>query len=229
MAGSVRDGLPREGHGLGGGRAVMIAVMQRSISSVSLCIGKPQSLSQFLLIVSTLALIFIHFPLELAHWVGVLKIRLRMLSVVFAMFLFVLAGSAFLNPEGDSGLEAENDPQLTFYTDPSRSRRRSRGRKDGGVRWGEKGELGGKAGAAEVLGQAGGFADQNQCPWKGFSDRSWRSLLRKEEEPSMACLRESSLPDNGTLKQVSKLFERLFLGQKTLNSFWKPQGSYFAH
>ncbi|XP_006907963.1 astrotactin-1 [Pteropus alecto] len=36
------------------------------------------------------------------------------------------AGSAFLNPEGDSGPEAENDPQLTFYTDPSRSRRRSR-------------------------------------------------------------------------------------------------------
>uniref|UniRef100_A0A8C3HM96 Astrotactin 1 n=1 Tax=Chrysemys picta bellii TaxID=8478 RepID=A0A8C3HM96_CHRPI len=37
------------------------------------------------------------------------------------------AGSAFLNPEGDSGTEADNDPQLTFYTDPSRSRRRSRG------------------------------------------------------------------------------------------------------
>ncbi|KAM7053701.1 astrotactin-1 isoform 3-T3 [Molossus nigricans] len=36
------------------------------------------------------------------------------------------AGSAFLNPEGDSGTETENDPQLTFYTDPSRSRRRSR-------------------------------------------------------------------------------------------------------
>nr|XP_035922838.1 astrotactin-1-like isoform X1 [Halichoerus grypus] len=36
------------------------------------------------------------------------------------------AGSAFLNPEGDSGPETENDPQLTFYTDPSRSRRRSR-------------------------------------------------------------------------------------------------------
>ncbi|XP_051866962.1 astrotactin-1 isoform X3 [Pristis pectinata] len=37
------------------------------------------------------------------------------------------AGSAFLNPEGDSGTEADNEPQLTFYTDPSRSRRRSRG------------------------------------------------------------------------------------------------------
>lgn len=36
-----------------------------------------------------------------------------------------------MNPEGDSGTEAENDPQLTFYTDPSRSRRRSRGRNDG--------------------------------------------------------------------------------------------------
>ncbi|RXM31861.1 Astrotactin-1 [Acipenser ruthenus] len=37
------------------------------------------------------------------------------------------AGSAFLNPEGDSGTEADSEPQLTFYTDPSRSRRRSRG------------------------------------------------------------------------------------------------------
>ncbi|XP_072367710.1 astrotactin-1 isoform X2 [Scyliorhinus torazame] len=37
------------------------------------------------------------------------------------------AGSTFLNPEGDSGTEADNEPQLTFYTDPSRSRRRSRG------------------------------------------------------------------------------------------------------
>lgn len=36
------------------------------------------------------------------------------------------AGSAFLNPEGDSGTEADNEPQLTFYTDPSRSRRRNR-------------------------------------------------------------------------------------------------------
>ncbi|RXM33078.1 Astrotactin-1 [Acipenser ruthenus] len=36
-------------------------------------------------------------------------------------------GSAFLNPEGDSGTEADSEPQLTFYTDPSRSRRRSRG------------------------------------------------------------------------------------------------------
>ncbi|XP_069793568.1 astrotactin-1 isoform X3 [Narcine bancroftii] len=39
----------------------------------------------------------------------------------------ISAGSAFLNPEGDSGTEADNEPQLTFYTDPSRSRRRSRG------------------------------------------------------------------------------------------------------
>ncbi|XP_028667151.1 astrotactin-1 isoform X2 [Erpetoichthys calabaricus] len=37
------------------------------------------------------------------------------------------AGSAFLNPDGDSGTEADSEPQLTFYTDPSRSRRRSRG------------------------------------------------------------------------------------------------------
>uniref|UniRef100_A0A8C9W1H7 Astrotactin 1 n=1 Tax=Scleropages formosus TaxID=113540 RepID=A0A8C9W1H7_SCLFO len=36
-------------------------------------------------------------------------------------------GSAFLNPDGDSGTEADSEPQLTFYTDPNRSRRRSRG------------------------------------------------------------------------------------------------------
>ncbi|XP_053089322.1 astrotactin-1 isoform X5 [Pangasianodon hypophthalmus] len=37
------------------------------------------------------------------------------------------AGSAFLNPDGDSGPETDGEPQLTFYTDPNRSRRRSRG------------------------------------------------------------------------------------------------------
>uniref|UniRef100_A0A8C1TNS0 Astrotactin 1 n=1 Tax=Cyprinus carpio TaxID=7962 RepID=A0A8C1TNS0_CYPCA len=37
------------------------------------------------------------------------------------------AGSTFLNPDGDSGTEADSEPQLTFYTDPNRSRRRSRG------------------------------------------------------------------------------------------------------
>ncbi|XP_026867161.2 astrotactin-1 isoform X2 [Electrophorus electricus] len=37
------------------------------------------------------------------------------------------AGSAFLNPDGDSGTEADSEPQLTFYTDPNRSRRRGRG------------------------------------------------------------------------------------------------------
>lgn len=62
-------------------------------------------------------------------------------GVVSAMVLFITAGSAFLNPEGDSGTETENDPQLTFYTDPSRSRRRSRGRPEGGVKWGEGGEV----------------------------------------------------------------------------------------
>uniref|UniRef100_A0A6I8SKB5 Astrotactin 1 n=1 Tax=Xenopus tropicalis TaxID=8364 RepID=A0A6I8SKB5_XENTR len=36
------------------------------------------------------------------------------------------AGSAFLNPEGDCGADLDNETQLTFYTDPSRSRRRSR-------------------------------------------------------------------------------------------------------
>lgn len=55
-------------------------------------------------------------------------------DVAFAVVLFITAGSAFLNPEGDSGTETENDPQLTFYTDPSRSRRRSRGGKAGGAR-----------------------------------------------------------------------------------------------
>ncbi|KAJ3594421.1 hypothetical protein NHX12_003728, partial [Muraenolepis orangiensis] len=33
-------------------------------------------------------------------------------------------GSTFLTPDGDSGTEADSDPQLTFYTDPNRSRRR---------------------------------------------------------------------------------------------------------
>ncbi|KAG9483050.1 hypothetical protein GDO78_009147, partial [Eleutherodactylus coqui] len=36
------------------------------------------------------------------------------------------AGSAFLNPEGECGGEMDSETQLTFYTDPSRSRRRSR-------------------------------------------------------------------------------------------------------
>ncbi|KAI3374455.1 hypothetical protein L3Q82_006275 [Scortum barcoo] len=36
------------------------------------------------------------------------------------------AGSTFLNPDGDSGTEADSEPQLAFYTDPNRSRRRSR-------------------------------------------------------------------------------------------------------
>uniref|UniRef100_A0A8C5I0L7 Astrotactin 1 n=1 Tax=Gouania willdenowi TaxID=441366 RepID=A0A8C5I0L7_GOUWI len=38
-----------------------------------------------------------------------------------------LTGSTFLNPDGDSGTEADSEPQLAFYTDPNRSRRRSRG------------------------------------------------------------------------------------------------------
>uniref|UniRef100_A0A8C5Q6G2 Astrotactin 1 n=1 Tax=Leptobrachium leishanense TaxID=445787 RepID=A0A8C5Q6G2_9ANUR len=36
------------------------------------------------------------------------------------------AGSAFLNPEGECAAEMDSETQLTFYTDPSRSRRRSR-------------------------------------------------------------------------------------------------------
>lgn len=86
----------------------------------------------------------------------------------------------------------------------------------------------GRQGATEVLGQGGGSVDQSQCPQEEFLDQTWCFLLRKKEEPRVENFRESSLPDNGTLKQVSKLFERLFLGQKTLNSFWKPRESYFA-
>lgn len=51
---------------------------------------------------------------------------------------------------------------------------------------------------------------------------------KEERRERVENFRESSLPDNGTLKQVSKLFERLFLGQKTLSAFWKPQESCFA-
>ncbi|XP_052474952.1 astrotactin-1 isoform X1 [Carassius gibelio] len=51
------------------------------------------------------------------------------------------AGSTFLNPDGDSGTEADSEPQLTFYTDPNRSRRRSRGMRNGNVNtaWGSGG------------------------------------------------------------------------------------------
>lgn len=52
------------------------------------------------------------------------------------------AGSVFLNPDGDSGTEADSEPQLTFYTDPNRSRRRSRGMRNGNVNsaWGSGGK-----------------------------------------------------------------------------------------
>lgn len=52
------------------------------------------------------------------------------------------AGSAFLNPDGDSGTEADSEPQLTFYTDPNRSRRRSRGMRNGNANtaWGPGGK-----------------------------------------------------------------------------------------
>ncbi|XP_026867164.2 astrotactin-1 isoform X4 [Electrophorus electricus] len=51
------------------------------------------------------------------------------------------AGSAFLNPDGDSGTEADSEPQLTFYTDPNRSRRRGRGMRNGNATpaWGSGG------------------------------------------------------------------------------------------
>ncbi|XP_017326652.1 astrotactin-1 isoform X4 [Ictalurus punctatus] len=51
------------------------------------------------------------------------------------------AGSAFLNPDGDSGPETDGEPQLTFYTDPNRSRRRSRGMRNGNANpaWGSGG------------------------------------------------------------------------------------------
>nr|XP_010783037.1 PREDICTED: disabled homolog 2-interacting protein-like [Notothenia coriiceps] len=47
-------------------------------------------------------------------------------------------GSTFLNPDGDSGTEADSEPQLAFYTDPNRSRRRSRGMRNGNANsaWG---------------------------------------------------------------------------------------------
>lgn len=52
------------------------------------------------------------------------------------------AGSAFLNPDGDSGPETDGEPQLTFYTDPNRSRRRSRGMRNGNANpaWGSGGK-----------------------------------------------------------------------------------------
>ncbi|KAK7945426.1 hypothetical protein WMY93_001154 [Mugilogobius chulae] len=48
------------------------------------------------------------------------------------------AGSTFLNPDGDSGTEADSEPQLAYYTDPNRSRRRSRGMRNGNANsvWG---------------------------------------------------------------------------------------------
>ncbi|CAG10914.1 unnamed protein product [Tetraodon nigroviridis] len=48
------------------------------------------------------------------------------------------AGSTFLNPDGDSGTEADSEPQMAFYTDPNRSRRRSRGMRNGNANsaWG---------------------------------------------------------------------------------------------
>lgn len=52
------------------------------------------------------------------------------------------AGSTFLNPDGDSGTEADSEPQLAFYTDPNRSRRRSRGMRNGNANsaWGSRGK-----------------------------------------------------------------------------------------
>uniref|UniRef100_A0A8C4DLL1 Astrotactin 1 n=1 Tax=Dicentrarchus labrax TaxID=13489 RepID=A0A8C4DLL1_DICLA len=53
----------------------------------------------------------------------------KQLVCIFFISLCVnpTAGSTFLNPDGDSGTEADSEPQLAFYTDPNRSRRRSRG------------------------------------------------------------------------------------------------------
>lgn len=77
--------------------------------------------------------------------------KTKLKTLFLCSCLFTTAGSAFLNPEGDSSTEAENDPQLTFYTDPSRSRRRSRGRKAGG----ESGERGAVERGDEELSQKG--------------------------------------------------------------------------
>ncbi|KAK1879452.1 Astrotactin-1, partial [Dissostichus eleginoides] len=63
------------------------------------------------------------------------------LVIILPSFLhnYVLfGGSTFLNPDGDSGTEADSEPQLAFYTDPNRSRRRSRGMRNGNANsaWG---------------------------------------------------------------------------------------------
>lgn len=70
-------------------------------------------------------------------------------GVLFFCFFFLIfpcvnptAGSTFLNPDGDSGTEADSEPQLAFYTDPNRSRRRSRGMRNGNANsaWGSGGK-----------------------------------------------------------------------------------------
>lgn len=68
--------------------------------------------------------------------------------LLFFCFVFIFvcvnptAGSTFLNPDGDSGTEADSEPQLAFYTDPNRSRRRSRGMRNGNANsaWGSGGK-----------------------------------------------------------------------------------------
>lgn len=90
---------------------------------------------------------------------------------IYSDSLFISAGSAFLNPEGDSSTEAENDPQLTFYTDPSRSRRRSRGR-DGGkaCEW----DVGGKGRGHRGL--SGLFSRKDAwIPAGASSQEEWRA------------------------------------------------------
>lgn len=73
-----------------------------------------------------------------------------------------------------------------------------------------------------------GSAHQSPFLWEGSLDHSWLSALRKREGPGVDRAGDPSLPDNGSLKQLSQLFDRLFLGQKTLNSFWTPRESCFA-
>uniref|UniRef100_A0A671WJ11 Astrotactin 1 n=1 Tax=Sparus aurata TaxID=8175 RepID=A0A671WJ11_SPAAU len=60
-----------------------------------------------------------------------LRVQNFFFSIIGVFFISLCvnptAGSTFLNPDGDSGTEADSEPQLAFYTDPNRSRRRSRG------------------------------------------------------------------------------------------------------
>lgn len=75
-----------------------------------------------------------------------LRVQNFFFSIIGVFFISLCvnptAGSTFLNPDGDSGTEADSEPQLAFYTDPNRSRRRSRGMRNGNANsaWGSGGK-----------------------------------------------------------------------------------------